>query len=336
MEFGERISYPDIDKVDKKYDVDMQFLSHANLQILKDKREELGKIAEQIAEIDKQIAEISEKSLIEKGKLQAEIEALTAQRDRNRKVYEKELIQLEKDLDAKVEAAKVGQDKEMDRTIKDFNSALKESEEYYAQRAGKGDFDDKTFKYNRGQVLVEEYGTILESLEEALSQLTYKRNQEIIKLGKEIEQTSSNVHKKAEESSDVNKAFKEELAKREQEHLIKVDELNRKYASERAKYETEISNQISEVKHMEDMYSNIHQHNKEQLDELEKDIERLQEVITKSSAANEQPKPQVSNTNSLIEELSFIEGEIERLKKDNQRIRDEISSNDSYNSLRDN
>ena len=238
-----------------------------------------------------------------------------------------------KKLNSKTEAVKQKQQTELDRTYKELNLALKETEDYYAQKAGPEVFLDKQYKYNRGQVLVEEYGQIIESLEVVLSNLTNKRNQRIIDLGKQIEMAAGAVHVKAEESSDVNKLFKEELAKREKEHLDKMDKLNKQYAKQRAKFEADISMQINEVKHMEEMYSNIHSHNKEKLEALEDDIKRLEVVISKSSANKEPEKDPTESVNSLIQELSIVENEIQKLKSENSQLREQIASNDSQSKL---
>ena len=324
---------PNLKKVDDALDVDMSFLNYETVELLTDKRQEISVLTKQIDEIEKEISAISQKSHDERVKIVSELNALTQQRDRNRKIYEQELAVFQQDLNSKTEAVKEKQQKELDRTYNELKLALKESEDFYAKKAGPEIFSDKQYRYNRGQVLVEEYGQIIESLEVVLSNLTNRRNQQIINLGKQIELAAGAVHVKAEESSDVNKLFKEELAKREKEHLDKIDKLNKQYAKQRAKYESDISSQIKEVKNMEEMYSNIHSHNKEKLEALEDDIKRLEVVISKSSANKEPEKDPTESVNSLIQELSIVENEIQKLKSENSQLREQIASNDSQSKL---
>ena len=84
---------------------------------------------------------------------------------------------------------------------------------------------------------------------------------------------------------------------------------------------------------MEEMYSNIHSHNKEKLEALEDDIKRLEVVISKSSANKEPEKDPTESVNSLIQELSIVENEIQKLKSENSQLREQIASNDSQSKL---
>ena len=316
---------PDLKKVDDALNVDMSLIGSSTVNLIREKRENLKELTEENEKIQEKIKEVEGKYRNEFSKIEFEKSALLKQIERRKNEHSKELNLLKEELDAKYEELRDKQNKEIELSHTDLLAALQETEDFYAKNAGEGDFNDKKYRFKRGQILIEEYGNIVETLDEAITQLATSQDLQIIKAGKEIEETSGKVFEQAKDSSDTNKRFREEIAKREKEHLAKMDQLTKKFAKERGKVEAEAEKELEEVQNMIDMYTNINQHNVEQLQSIEEEIERLQKLVPETSSDKSS-----TTTNSLITQLSAIESEINELRSNNSKLREEISKSDSY------
>lgn len=297
-------------------------------EIFRLKQQQILQTKQEFEDVQKQIADIEQKIRDDDVKYSSEIQALTYQRDTNRKEYNENLSKILANTNDEINKLKEKHRKEEEYVHNELMTALQDTEEFISKSIGAGDPNNKQYRLTHAKKLSEKYASIVESMDTAISRLVTQRNQQIVSMAGQIEQTNKQKRYQKIESHDTNKKFKQEILKLEKMHQERMNQISMKYQSEREKFEEDIAKQISEYQTTEEMFKSIAKHNREKMEEMKKEIARLRVVIAKSSAVPKYEEDE-SKSKMLFAEVSEMESEINNLRARNSELRSLISQQDS-------
>ncbi|EAX90649.1 hypothetical protein TVAG_141930 [Trichomonas vaginalis G3] len=290
-------------------------------EIVELKKKQIDDTNRELQEVHNQILEVEKKIREDDLKYKSEIDALIFQRDNSRKDYNEEISKIVNETNEATNKLKTQHKTELEYVYNELNTALFDTEEFISKSIGSGDLNDKQYRFTRAKKLSEKYASIVDSIDSAISKLITQRNQQIVNVAGQIEATNSKKNFQAQESHDTNKKFKQEITDIEKMHRERLDQISKKYESERRKLEDDINQQIAEIQTAESMYSNIATHNREKIKEVQKDIARIRILISKSSIVPKQEDEDEKRSRSLLEQVAAMESEINDLRNRNSQLK---------------
>lgn len=293
-------------------------------------RTQIDEANKELVEVQREIQDTEKKIRDDDLRSKSEIDALTYQRDTNRKEYQQEISAIIEIMNSEANKLKIKHEKELEYVHNELRTALQNTEDFVAKFIISGDFNDKHYRFTHAKKLSEKYTSVVDSIDTAISKLVTQRNQQVIAAAGQIEDTINEKKRQQRESNEANQKFKQQIVEIEKIHKEKMDQISRKYQKEREQYEKDINKQIFELKTTEEMYQSIANHNREKIKEVNEDITRLRMIIAKSSLV---PKEDESKSYHLFEEFSKMEEEINELRGRNAELKQLISEQDSFTRL---